>query len=50
VILFRVGKLILALQYLERALKLEKAIPAKEAPADIHLNICAVLSQMGKFN
>ena len=44
----RIGKLRVALGYLEKALMLEKHISTVETPADTHLNICAVLSQLGK--
>jgi len=38
-----------ALKYLENSLKIEKSLDLKgSAASDTHLNICAVLSQMGK--
>lgn len=37
-----------ALKYLENSLKIEKSLDLKgSAASDTHLNICAVLSQMG---
>lgn len=45
----RQGKLHAALQYLQRALKIEAKLGDKvETPADTHLNTCAVLSQLGR--
>jgi len=44
----RIGKLKKSLEYLEKALDLKKVIKATETIADTHLNICAVLSQLGK--
>jgi tetratricopeptide (TPR) repeat protein len=45
----RQGKLRSALQYLERALKIEAKLGSRvECPADTHLNACAVLSQLGR--
>lgn len=37
-----------ALQYLQKALKIESRLPDVENPADTHLNTCAVLSQLGR--
>ncbi|CAM9963952.1 unnamed protein product [Sphacelaria rigidula] len=45
----RRGKLHAALQYLQKALKMEAKMGSRvEHPADTHLNICAVLSQIGR--
>ncbi|CAK4501256.1 unnamed protein product [Aphanomyces euteiches] len=44
----RHGKLHTAIQYLEKTLKLEASISNVENPAGTHLNICAILSQMGR--
>ncbi|CAN0014747.1 unnamed protein product [Discosporangium mesarthrocarpum] len=45
----RQGKLHAALQYLQKALKIEAKMGARvEHPADTHLNTCAVLSQIGR--
>lgn len=45
---FRQGKLHAALQYLQKALKIESRIERVQNPADTHLNCCAVLSQLGR--
>ncbi|ETV90724.1 hypothetical protein H310_14561 [Aphanomyces invadans] len=42
------GKLHTAIQYLEKTLKIESSIANVENPAGTHLNICAILSQMGR--
>ncbi|KAF0696618.1 Aste57867_12643 [Aphanomyces stellatus] len=42
------GKLHTAIQYLEKTLKIESSISNVENPAGTHLNICAILSQMGR--
>jgi tetratricopeptide (TPR) repeat protein len=44
----RQGKLHAALQYLQKALKIESRIERVQNPADTHLNCCAVLSQLGR--
>ncbi|KAG5181256.1 hypothetical protein JKP88DRAFT_157955 [Tribonema minus] len=45
----RQGKLHAALQYLQRALKIEARLGSRvQTPADTHLNTCAVLSQLGR--
>ena len=44
----RQGKLHAALSYLQKALKIEARLPNVENPADTHLNMCAVLSQLGR--
>eukprot|EP00639_Heterosigma_akashiwo_P017147 CAMPEP_0206394176 /NCGR_PEP_ID=MMETSP0294-20121207/21203_1 /ASSEMBLY_ACC=CAM_ASM_000327 /TAXON_ID=39354 /ORGANISM="Heterosigma akashiwo, Strain CCMP2393" /LENGTH=311 /DNA_ID=CAMNT_0053848005 /DNA_START=159 /DNA_END=1091 /DNA_ORIENTATION=+ len=44
----RQGKLHSALQYLQKALKIESKMKDVENPADTHLNTCAVLSQLGR--
>lgn len=44
----RRGKLHAALHCLERALKIEASAPSVENPAGTHLNVCAVLSQLGR--
>lgn len=44
----RKGKLHAALTYLQKALKLESRLENVENPADTHLNLCAVLSQIGR--
>ena len=45
----RQGKLRAALQYLQKALKIEAKLGSRvENPADTHLNACAVLSQLGR--
>ncbi|RHZ11772.1 hypothetical protein DYB37_010613 [Aphanomyces astaci] len=45
---FAHGKLHTAIQYLEKTLKIESSIANVENPAGTHLNICAILSQMGR--
>ncbi|OQR88648.1 hypothetical protein THRCLA_10184 [Thraustotheca clavata] len=42
------GKLHTAIQYLDRTLKLESSTKATDNPAGTHLNICAILSEMGR--
>lgn len=42
------GELSKALQYLQKSLKLESRITDSQNTADTHINICAVLSQLGK--
>jgi hypothetical protein len=44
------GKLRTALQYLEKALDIEQTLPYHSSKADTHLNICAVLSQLGRHD
>jgi tetratricopeptide (TPR) repeat protein len=44
----RQGKLHSALQYLQKALKIESRLPNVQNPADTHINACAVLSQLGR--
>jgi len=44
----RKAKLHAALQYLEKALKIELSTPSAENPAGTHLNLCATLSQLGR--
>lgn len=44
----RKGKLHSALQYLEKALKIESKLEHVQNPADTHINACAVLSQLGR--
>ncbi len=47
----RIGKLRIALQYLEKALIIEKSMPSNIASrADTHLNMCAVLSELGRHD
>mmetsp|Transcript_38615 Transcript_38615/g.43864 ORF Transcript_38615/g.43864 Transcript_38615/m.43864 type:complete len:300 (-) Transcript_38615:1970-2869(-) len=46
----RIGKLRTALNYLERALKIENRLPNVDTPADTHLNLCAVLSQLERHD
>jgi tetratricopeptide (TPR) repeat protein len=46
--LARQGKLHAALQYLQKALKIESRLERVQNPADTHLNCCAVLSQLGR--
>ena len=46
----KVGKLKLALTYLQKALQIEKQQEVSENAADTHLNICAVLSQLNKHD
>lgn len=40
------GKLATALQYLQKALAIEEKLQRVDNPADTHLNLCAVLSQL----
>lgn len=40
----------IALQYLERTLDIEQTLPSNSSKADTHLNICAVLSQLGRHD
>ena len=44
----RQGKLHAALQYLQKALKIEARLTNVQNPADTHINACAVLSQLGR--
>ncbi|GBG25167.1 Clustered mitochondria protein-like [Hondaea fermentalgiana] len=44
----RTGKLHAALQYLQKALKVESRLENVTNRADTHLNLCAVLSQLGR--
>jgi tetratricopeptide (TPR) repeat protein len=44
----RQGKLHPALEYLQKALKIESKLPNVQNPADTHINACAVLSQLGR--
>lgn len=44
----RQGKLHAALQYLQKALKIESKLTNVQSPADTHINACAVLSQLGR--
>ena len=44
----RVNKFRLALTYLQNALALELKLDHPMSIADTHLNLCAVLSQLGK--
>lgn len=44
----RKGKLHAALTYLQKALKVEQRLKVVENRADTHLNLCAVLSQLGR--
>lgn len=44
------GKLHSALTYLERALKIEESGDIASYPADTHLNLCPVLSQLGRHS
>lgn len=44
----RRGKLHAALQYLDKALKIELASDEVDNPAGTHLNLCATLSQLGR--
>jgi tetratricopeptide (TPR) repeat protein len=44
----RQGKLHAALQYLQKALKIESRLVNVQNPADTHINACAVLSQLGR--
>jgi tetratricopeptide (TPR) repeat protein len=42
------GRLHAALSYLQKALAIEQKLKHVDNPADTHLNLCAVLSQMGR--
>lgn len=44
----RVGRLHAALKYLKRALRIESRLDRVVHPADTHVNICVVLSQLGR--
>eukprot|EP00164_Ancoracysta_twista_P004931 GFYU01006705.1.p1 GENE.GFYU01006705.1~~GFYU01006705.1.p1 ORF type:complete len:274 (+),score=39.99 GFYU01006705.1:95-916(+) len=44
----RRSKLHTAIQYLEKALKIEVTTPQVDNPAGTHLNLCACLSELGK--
>jgi tetratricopeptide (TPR) repeat protein len=44
----RQGKLHAALSYLQKALRIEARLEHVDNPADTHLNMCAVLSQLGR--
>ena len=44
----RQGKLHAALSYLQKALRIESRLEQVDNPADTHLNMCAVLSQLGR--
>jgi len=44
----RMGKLHVALTNLTKALKIESRLQKVDNPADTHLNMCAVLSQLGR--
>ena len=44
----RQGKLHAALSYLQKALRIESRLEHVDNPADTHLNMCAVLSQLGR--
>jgi len=44
----RQGKLHAALSYLQKALRIESRLEKVDNPADTHLNMCAVLSQLGR--
>lgn len=44
----RQGKLHAALQYLQKALKIESKLSNVQNAADTHINACAVLSQLGR--
>jgi tetratricopeptide (TPR) repeat protein len=46
----KIGKLKLALSFLQNALQIEKRLAVPESAADTHLNICAVLSQLNKHD
>lgn len=43
-----IGKLHTAVQYMEKALKIESTTPECENPAGTHLNVCAILSELGR--
>jgi tetratricopeptide (TPR) repeat protein len=42
------GRLHASLSYLQKALAIEQKLPHVDTPADTHLNLCAVLSQLGR--
>ena len=44
----RKGKLRTALKFLNKTLKIEAKLPSADNPGDTHLNMCAVLSQLGR--
>ena len=44
----RQGKLHSALNYMQKALRIESRLEKVDNPADTHLNMCAVLSQLGR--
>ena len=44
----RQGKLHSALNYMQKALRIESRLERVDNPADTHLNMCAVLSQLGR--
>jgi tetratricopeptide (TPR) repeat protein len=44
----RQGKLHSALSYMQKALRIESRLEKVDNPADTHLNMCAVLSQLGR--
>ena len=46
--IFRIGKMRTALNFLQKALTIESRLQRPETQADTHLNICAVLSQLNK--
>lgn len=46
----KIGKLKVALTFLQNALQIEKRLAVAENAADTHLNICAVLSQLNKHD
>lgn len=48
ILCIRLGKLHTAIQYLEKALKIESANPQCHNPAGTHLNICAILSELDR--
>ena len=43
------GRLHTALRYLDKALHIEAMFDACDNPAGTHLNVCAILSQMGRY-
>lgn len=45
----RVGQTQTALTYLEKALQIEVSTENVDNPASTHLNLCAVLSQLGRY-
>lgn len=44
----RKGKLRAALNYLKKTLRIESTMASADNPGDTHLNMCAVLSQLGR--